>query len=174
MRNPQGGDFGLTKGKGLAMFVIRHGTASRYGHAAVALTDTVEVDGPPRVLIVEAMPDGARIRWVSPHEFVWSNLDLTEQQRRDVVAYAANCVGYPYDWKAILGFVIRVWKAKWSTGSDDHADDKLICSELVAWAYREAGFDLSPGTAPGDVSPGDLADWLFRQSLGSSGLVRNH
>ena len=161
MRTPQLGDFGLTKGKGLAMFVIRHATASRYGHAAVC----VGLERSGHVAVVEAMPDGARIREVSPDEFVWSNLPLTEQQRRDVSAYALNCLGFPYDWKAIIGFAIRVWKARWSTGSDDHADDKLICSELVAWCYREAGFDLAPGTAPGDVSPGDLADWLFKYGL---------
>jgi len=44
--------------------------------------------------------------------------------------------------------------------SDDHPDSKLICSELVAWSYREAGVDLFPGVAPGDVSPGDLAEYL--------------
>lgn len=167
---PELGDFGLTKGKGLAMWAIRHGTASRYGHAAVC----IGLGEGLQPLVVEAMPDGARTRWVDEKEFVWSNLPLTLEQRYAIRSYALKCIGLPYDWKAILGFVIRVWKAKWSTGSDDHADDKLICSELVAWAYREAGFDLSPGTAPGDVSPGDLADWLFRQNLGSSGLVRNH
>lgn len=171
MRLPERGDFGLTKGSGLAGWVIRHGTASRYGHAVVAVTGTNSKGG---VSIVEADPDGARAREVPVTDYVWSNLPLTEHQRSTIVGKAVACVGLPYDWQAILGFVIRVWKAKWSTGSDDHADDKLICSELVAWCYREAGIDLGQGTAPGDVSPGDLADWLFRQSLGSSGLVRNH
>jgi uncharacterized protein YycO len=161
LRTPQLGDFGLTKGKGLAMFAIRHGTASRYGHACVALYSTPT----NKVIIIEAMPDGARSRVVDVDEFVWSNLSLTDEQRRVIGNKAEQCIGLPYDWKAIVGFVIRVWKARWSTGSDDHADDKLICSELVAWAYREAGFDLAPGVAPGDVSPGDLADWLFRRSL---------
>lgn len=170
MREPRAGDFGLTKGKGLPMFVIRHGTASRYGHACVALGPPIPGKG---VLIVEAMPDGARTRMADPAEFVWSNLDLSENARSSIIAYAVRCIGLPYDWKAIIGFVIRFWRAKWSTGSDDRADDKLICSELVAWCYREAGIDLVPGYAPGDVSPGDLADSLFRYSLGSSGLVRN-
>ena len=165
MRQPQPGDFGLTKGKSWAMFVIRHGTASRYGHAAVVLH--VAKAGPQEgmVLVVEAMPNGARTRYVDPDEFVWSNLPLTDEQRNTIYLKAISCIGLPYDWKAIIGFVLRVWKAKWTTGSDDHADDKLICSELVAWAYREAGFDLAPGTAPGDVSPGDLADWLFKYGL---------
>jgi hypothetical protein len=164
MRQPEVGDFGLTKGKGLAMFAIRHLTASRYGHAAICLG----MGGggfTGMALIVEAMPDGARTRWVEPDEFVWSNLPLTEVQRNAIYVKALSCVGLPYDWKAIIGFAIRVWKAKWSTGSDDHADDKVICSELVAWAYREAGFDLAPGVAPGDVSPGDLENWLLKYNL---------
>lgn len=161
MRQPQLGDFGLTKGSGLAMFVIRHGTASRYGHAAVAIGDAFG----EYVWIVEAMPEGARKRMAKVDEFVWSNLPLTADQREAVAVYALQTEGIPYDWKAIIGFVIRFWKAKWSTGSDDHADDRMICSELVAWAYREAGIDLAPGVAPGDVSPGDLADWLYRYNL---------
>jgi len=163
MRSPQMGDFGLTKGKGLAMWFIRHATASRYGHACVVLRF---VDGAENhVLIVEAMPEGARARYAHISEFVWSNLHLTDQQRHDVAAYAERCRGLPYDWWAIIGFAIRFWRAKWTTGSGDHADDKVICSELVAWAYREAGVDLAPGYAPGDVSPGDLAQWLFNRYL---------
>ncbi|MGC2809067.1 MAG: hypothetical protein WA303_01680 [Bradyrhizobium sp.] len=32
----------------------------------------------------------------------------------------------------------------------------LFCSELVARAYREAGYSLLPGKGPGEIAPGDL------------------
>lgn len=161
---PRKGDFGLTKGKGLAMFAIRLGTFSRYGHACVALEDpyTDQFDRKVKIKILEAMPNGARIRLALVSEFDWSNVTLTQEQRDSIATEAAAQEGLGYDWPAIVGFVSRVLLKKTVNFSHDHPDDKMICSELVVWVYRTVGIDLAlkPGTAAGDVSPGDLGQYL--------------
>lgn len=139
------------------MRVVRMGTMSRYGHAAIC--EAVHVDG--RVQVIEPMPSGCRRRAAHPAEFVWSDVPLTRQQRDTVVAYARSCIGLPYDWRAIAGFLARFWGVRLRLlPSADHPDRKLMCSEMVVWAWRAAGVDLAPGRAPGDCSPGDLDAWL--------------
>jgi len=160
---PRPGDFGLSPGGGLLMAAVRLGTFSRYGHACICSNTTTLGNIGGMVEIIEAYPGGCRKRRVSTDEFTWSNIELSDTQRNGVVDYAHDTLGLPYDWRAIAGFLARFWWAKATNGSGDHADDKLICSELVVWAYREgAKLDLAPGRAPGDVSPGDLADYLVR------------
>lgn len=158
MAGPQPGDFGVTAGSGWAMWFVRLGTFSRYGHAAVA----VETDALGGVTVIEAAGGGARRRRVAPGSFVWSAAALTAQQRHAIVEAATGCLGLPYDWADIIRFIPRFWGARLRKRSPDHADDRLICSELVVWVYRQAGVDLAPNVAAGDVSPGDLADWITR------------
>jgi uncharacterized protein YycO len=146
----------LAKGGGALMTVVRLGTFSRYGHACICQG----VDAGGRAWVIEPMPHGCRRRLAEVGEFVWSDVDLTATQAEQIVEYAQTTIGIGYDWRAIAGFVGRFWGAKIRGKSDDHADDRLICSELVVWAYRGAGVDLCPGKAPGDVSPGDLDQWL--------------
>ena len=153
---PRKGDYGLTAGGGLFMVVTRLGTLSRYGHAAVALEDPVG----DRIKVIEAAPGGARIVTVGLDRFRWSNLKIDEEVRDRIAARARACEGLPYDWAAILGFVTKVWGYKLKViGAKDQPDDKLICSELVVWAYRP-DIDLAPGLPAGAVSPGDLGDYL--------------
>jgi hypothetical protein len=163
---PRPGDFGLARGVGLAMAAVRLGTLSRYGHAAVCVG--VEHGNP---VVIEAMPNGARRREVTdPGEFLWSALPLSEVERRLVVDRAERCEGLPYDWLAILGFVLRFWWRRATTQSRDHPDGKVICSELVAWAYQPTLFDMTNGkAAPGDLSPGDLLYWQLNWHLEHAG-----
>lgn len=170
---PRPGDYGLTAGHGRAMWLVRLGTFSRYGHAAICVGVEQAPTGEVRPIIVEASGDGARQRVVTdPGEFVWSarRIGLTGAQRTGIVEEAKACIGIPYDYWAILCFIGRVWKSRlFKTDPARPGDDKLICSELVVWAYREGpgrtdapGMDLAPGKSPGDVSPGDLDEVLDR------------
>jgi hypothetical protein len=148
------------------MAVVRLGTWSKFGHAAVC----VRVDALGNPVVVEAMPNGARRRLAEPDEFLWSALPLTADERRTVVERAEDCLGLPYDWLAIAGFVLRYWWRKATTQSRDHPDRKVICSELVAWAYQPTRFDFTDGkAAPGDLSPGDLLYWQLRWHLEHAG-----
>lgn len=158
---PNRGDFGLTSGSRLAMKVIQIGTLSRYGHACVVVSDPDYYRNTIR--IIEAQPGGARVRTVALDRFRWSNIVLTPEQRELIAARALLCEGLPYDWPAIFGFVARVLGHKLRLiGRKDHPDGKMICSELVVWAYLAADIDLGQGKPPGDVSPGDLADYLVQ------------
>jgi uncharacterized protein YycO len=140
------------------MWLVRLGTFSRYGHAAVC---TEASDG-LAVTVVEAYPGGARARQARADEFVWSSLVLSEGQRRQIVEAAVGCLGLPYDWWDIARFLLRYRRGRLFGVTPDYADRRLICSELVVWCYRQAEVDLAPGRAPGAVSPGDLADWITR------------
>lgn len=157
VRVPQLGDFGLTRGTGLAMALVRWGTLSRWGHACLAVGDADDLG---RVQIVEAMPDGVRMHAASVAEWVWSDVALTDAQRVTITGRGLDLVGEPYDWPAIGGFLLRWAGARLRGHSADHADRRTMCSELVAWCYRQAGVDLIPGVAAGDISPGDLAEYL--------------
>lgn len=138
------------------MWCVRVGTLSRWGHACVAVGDAAA----GQIQIVEAMPEGVRTRTSPVGDWTWSNVALTDAQRDHIAGIAFSEVGRPYDWGSIAGFVLRHFGAHVRGRSNDHPDDKLICSELAAWSYREAGVDLIPGVAPGDISPGDLAQYL--------------
>ena len=155
--SPLRGDFGLQRGTGLAMAVVRYGTLSRWGHACIAVSDAVA----GYIDIVEAMPNGVRLRRSRVDEWVWSNIPLTDVQRDAIAAGARNDLDKGYDWPAIGMFILRWFGAKITRGSKDHPDDNEMCSEAVDWHYRDdAGVDLKPGYAPNTVSPGDLAQYL--------------
>lgn len=167
--SPDPGDFGLARGGGTAGYLVRLGTFSRYGHAVICVGQNH--DG--SVQIIEAAGRGARLRRVQPRDLVWSAFVMTSVQRQTIVKSAQQCIGIPYDYGDIAMFVTRSLGVKvqrlgralrlnQDVSTKDHPDDKLICSELVVWCYRQAGIDLALGIAAGDVSPGDLADFIVR------------
>jgi hypothetical protein len=62
--------------------------------------------------------------------------------------YLNACVGEPYDFKAIAGFVLH-W--------DEHDKHKVICSALQTLALRGCGWFASPLAQPAhEISPRDL------------------
>lgn len=162
---PQRGDFGLTSGSGIQMWLVRLGTFSRYGHAAIC--ESAHPSG--LITIIEPMPAGCRRRQAKPGEFVWSDVALDDEQRTAVVAYAETTIGLPYDWPAIAGFVWRFWKHRLRLARRrrlgvavpvEPGGETLICSELPVRAYRLVGVDMAPGKPADSVSPGDLRQWL--------------
>lgn len=151
------GDYGLTNIDGLLGLAIGFGQViikdgSRYEHAFVYLGSNK---------ILEAKPFGARIADVSEYkdrEVVYSNLDLTDQQRDAIVKNALMLVGTLYSFLDYLALGLARWgvKPKWLTkfmASKKH----MICSQLVDECYRRAGIELfNDGRLPQDVTPGDL------------------
>ena len=63
-----------------------------------------------------------------------------------VIAAARSQIGKPYDWAGVLGFGFR---RRWQD------DDAWFCSELVAWAFAEAGTPLFR-TEHWRITPRDL------------------
>jgi hypothetical protein len=169
VRVPEPGDWGIRPGGGWTGWLTMLGTFGRYGHACGVTGSVPTIDpafpGGWKIDIVEAMGGGARRRYARLDEFTWSRCNLTDDQRRGIVADYLECIGLPYDLPAYLGFIVRFWGAKWSNQSDDHADDKVICSELVAWAQRRNGHEVARSSkiAPGDVSPNDLGQHMAEE-----------
>lgn len=161
-RPPTYGAFGVQRGSGWEMGIVRWGTLSRYGHACICIA-VDDADGVARTCsIVEAMPNGVRVRHgVAWDEFVWSDVPLTNEQAAGIVTAALAQVGKRYDWPAIGSFVLRWLRVQWTGRSLDHPDVYLMCSELVVYVYRiGAALDLFPGIAARDVAPGDLGQLM--------------
>lgn len=71
----------------------------------------------------------------------------------EVLDYALNELGKPYDWKGVLNFITH--KRNWQE------DDRWFCSELVAYAFKRAGRPIINNDSY-RVTPGDL---LLSQKL---------
>jgi hypothetical protein len=154
---PQPGDFGVVQihgygGKLISLGQALIGCPSRFSHAFLVL-DNGE--------IVQGEPGGAKIYPASVMHgrgAVYSSLPLTDAQRADIVAAGRALADTPYSWVdyAAIGFQRLGLPSK--ALADYVADGgHMICSQLVAEAYRRAGDPLFPNRAPGNVTPGDLA-----------------
>ena len=155
---PLAGDYIVFKSTGWAARAIQYGTRSRWNHAAIALGDG---------FIVEAVPSGIRRTALADYdhrEYVVGRRHLTSWQRSKVCAYATSRIGAGYGWLdiAALALVALGIRPAWL---DNFAanDDRLVCSQLVAYAYAAAGERLTDDDA-WTVTPGDLADLILTDS----------
>lgn len=153
---PKPGDFGLSITQGNLGWWINLGQAfirdsSRYTHAFIVADDKH---------VIEAQSVGAvkgRLQGYLGNA-VFSQLDLTDEQRARVVEEAEKLIGTPYSWLdylsiGLLHFGLRPkWLRKYIADTGH-----MICSQLVDEAYRRAGIHLfADGRDPADVTPGDL------------------
>ena len=151
---PRPGDFFVVRTNGWAARLIQLGTFSRWNHSGIYV-------GAGN--IVEAQPSGVTTNHVDEYpaaDVVWSTLDLTDAERTAVCAYALTHRGQGYGWADIAALALVAFGIRWAP-LDNYArrDDRLVCSQLVAYAYDAAGSrlgDLDPWT----VTPGDLAELL--------------
>ena len=75
-------------------------------------------------------------------------LDATDAQASSFYAFLDNHIGEPYDWKAILGFVIP---------QHEHTLDHAICSALISLALRGCKWFPWPLATPAHlIDPRDL------------------
>lgn len=154
------GDYGLTQISGLVgLFVglgqVLIGDGSRFTHAFLIVDAELG-------LAVEARPSGARVvhyrTQYGDREKVYSHLELTDQQRAHIVAAAESMVGRKYNWLDYLALTLAHWGVRpgWVVRRIE-TTTRLICSQLVDEAYRQAGVHLfDDGRLPQDVTPGDL------------------
>lgn len=167
--NPQLPDpygFGLTKIKGVTGTLIwiaqaLAGRPSRYQHAFLLIPGAYG-----GTYILEAMPNGARIRpvmelWDSKKgrwnaEFFYP--PLTDFQKRVFGNFAARQIGTPYSFLDylslfLLHFYIRPPWVKAAVKASEH----MICSQLVDYVYKKSAVRLfDDGRFEGDVMPADL------------------
>lgn len=83
----------------------------------------------------------------------WAISPLPCRDADTVIAAAASQIGKPYDYTAVIGLGLhREWRD----------DDSWFCSELVAWAFVQAGSPLFRSDSLHRVTPQDL--WMLRPS----------
>lgn len=144
----------------LDAYAIQIGTQSRFNHCAIV--SRVILD---RITVVEAMGRGVRERVLHadelPHWRFEADPTISTAQRLQIVQEAERLIGTPYDYTDIAKFLVRFLVGRVTTEKKDYADDRVVCSELVAWCLHVAGINPWPTTAFGAVSPGDVAEWMF-------------
>lgn len=156
----------------LDAWIIQIGTQSRYNHTGI-VTDVVynsRTGRPDTVQVIEAAGGGVRKRWLpvgskAAAEWVFEDSHrITPEQREILASEAEKFMGWPYDYSDIAWFVWRFLSGKVRRRpAKVQADEKVICSELVSWSMFAAGISPWPEVQFGDISPGDIADWIFRQ-----------
>lgn len=98
---------------------------SKYGHCGVLHEDGV----------IEASAFKGVV--VTPYdEFLTAStryevINIPAKDPEAVIAKMLTQVGKPYDWGGIFGIILR--QRNW------HDEGSWTCSELVAWAFEEAG-----------------------------------
>ena len=124
-----------------ASWLIRTGTWSAWSH--VALVDGDQVIESVMGHGVRRVPLYSAIRRASRHALV----SLSARNPALIIAAAGEQLGKPYDYSAILGLGLhRDWQE----------DDAWFCSELVAWAFQQAGEPLFRAECLRRVTPQHL------------------
>lgn len=90
---------------------------------------------------------GARGVAIRDYDQSVSHVRFTVDAPDVVIDLAMTQLGKKYDYAAIIGMPFR---RDWQDGR------KWFCSELVAWAFAEAGHPLLRMKRNGRVTPGDL------------------
>lgn len=124
--------------------VIRACTWSSWSHVALIDGDEViEATAPAgvrRFPVVQAIDHAKRVQIV----------DLPCRDPQAVISAADSQIGKPYDYTAVLGLGLhRDWQE----------DDAWFCSELVAWAFAQAGESLFRGEVLRRITPQHL--WML-------------
>lgn len=125
--------------------IIRWLTGSQWSHCALVADDGTAVEATwPRVR-------ACRVEDIIRKHTKSLMIDIP--CANDTLAFnrAMGQIGKPYDLTALIG---------WLTGRDWQEQDSWFCSELVAWAFEQAGSPLfRPGTLS-RVTPQNL--WMVR------------
>ena len=157
---PRAGDIGLTIITGWVGAIIRFGQlitldGAPYQHAFLVVDDHGHT--------VEAMPgrDGVRPNDTArydPVHTVYVRVDMTELQRWAVAGAGKALLGARYSYSQYLSLALLAVGVKpWLLRRYIASSKRVICSQLVDFAFQKAGVQLfDDGRASGDVTPGDL------------------
>lgn len=164
MTAPRTGDFGVVAIPGHVGELIRIGQwlngdgYANYEHAFVVVTDTGDV--------IEGRPSGAGHNYTTAYPGA-VYYTCPEESREFVAAAALGLTGRPYSWVDYFALAaVRFHLDHIAHPLRDYVESsgRLICSQLVDYAYQLAGVQLfDDGRLPGDVTPGDLYALILQQ-----------
>ncbi len=146
------GQFGVVRTNSLVAWIIRLGTRSQVNHAYVFVDEEH---------VVEAQPQGAVIAKASKYDGALapvSRFPLTDEEKQRIADEALALVGTPYNFLDIAALALLSLGIRWKwLCQRAQSSKRLICSQLVDRAYRNAGLHLyQDGRPDGEVTPGDL------------------
>lgn len=136
----------LHRSTGLISRIVRGWTGGRFSHASILLPDGTHVEAREwrGVLWHPTFTPGPQ------DEVDLYPIEASPAQIMLITTMAQREVGAPYDWTAILCFILH-WRKR------RPAKHSWTCSEFCYALLQHAGFTLFPNTAAHDVSPSDLA-----------------
>lgn len=117
-------------------WLIRKVTKSWSGHTAMI----VWVFGEP--MVYES--DEGHVRpitykqWAKDAEIVITRFEMSNRKRRKLAKISTSQLGKEYDFKGTIidQFILQI-RGKWYGYTGDNAEDKMYCSEYIAWCYNK-------------------------------------
>jgi uncharacterized protein YycO len=96
-------------------------------------------------------PEGVRCRppgYCTPSHEMHCHVEVPDAVAVKIMGFAWQQVGKPYDFRSILGFLIRRdWRER----------DSWFCSELVAYSFEQAGWPLLRTGECNRINPSSLS-----------------
>lgn len=139
----------FTRSATLGSAALRAFLWSPWSHVAIVNRDQI---------IEATVPGGVRTRSLADllaASSEYAFIDIPCPDPAAVIAAAVSQLGKPYDWRGVIGIGAR---RRWQD------PDAWFCSELIAWAFAQAGHPLVRSTA-WRITPRDLHLPIFRAAL---------
>src|SRR5690349_5938726 len=152
------GDVLLVEGNNHIAGVIKYLTQSTWSHAALyvgPIGDRTTDDGEPLVLVEAHIGQGVigapLSKYFRFHTRICRPATLSEDERAQVCAYAAERIGFDYDLKNIFDLlrylfplpVPQRWRRRMMALGSGHPT-RIICSALIAQAFERVRYPILP------------------------------
>jgi uncharacterized protein YycO len=142
----QKGDIILKRGTGRLSSGIEFITRSQFSHAAL-------VSDPEKKLIIEASLNGvahSKIDNFIGSSTVFRMMTLTDEQASNIVKFAEQQLGKPYDYEELVDMFLRY---VFYIPNNKTEKGRYVCSTFVNAAYASIGIKLTKQNLP---SPEDI------------------
>ncbi|MDQ0197883.1 YiiX/YebB-like N1pC/P60 family cysteine hydrolase [Neobacillus ginsengisoli] len=144
--NLKKGDIILKRGTGRLSSEIEFFTHSQFSHAAL-------VSDPEKKLIIEASLNGVgytNLAGFIGFSTVYRMMTLTDEQASNIVTYAEQQLGKPYDYEELVDMFLRY---VFHIPNNRIEKGRYVCSTFVNACYGSAGIKLTKQNLP---SPEDI------------------
>ena len=167
----QPGDVLLVDGDTRVSVAIKYLTQSTWSHAAIYVGNVLNQDGIDSAVLIEAdMEEGVILVPLSKYENIHTRIcrphNLTDADRKKLVDFLVERIGYQYDMQNIFDLVRYLlptppvpvsWRRGMiALGSGDPT--RAICSTLIAEAFQSICYPILPRIEKQDESEIDQAE----------------